>query len=503
MPSRIRKLVVAVPALYFLLFFGLSGVGLLGPDEPRYASIGREMALSGDWVTPRLWGEPWFEKPALLYWMTGLGFKAGLGDELAPRLPVALMSCAFLIFFWWRVRREFGEREAWIAAVILGTSAGWLAFSHLAVTDLPMSAAFGVVVLLALPWVHLQLGAPSNSGEAGSRWERPLAVAGIFLGVAVLAKGLVPLVLILPLLWIGRRQLPDLWRPAVLFLVVAAPWYVACTLTNGPGFLYDFFWKHHFGRFLTPGLRHVQPFWFYVPVLLAGLLPWTFALPLACRRRFLADARLRFLILVVTFGLVFFSLSTNKLPGYILPLLPPLAVLLGVALARAAKAGAALVAAALSLGVIPFAAAVLPGALMVGLSRAEWQPPAWYVVAPVILVAALVWWWERTGRREQAVTLVALACMAGIIFLEVSAFPVLDRTVSVRGLWRRISSFSSQVCVERVHRQVRYGLNYYSVVPLPGCAETEQPFHIRQQRGKPPSLEESTLNTSPSSAVSK
>src|SRR5947207_5372847 len=106
MDSGFKRLVLlAIPLVYFLYFFSLSGVGLLGPDEPRYAAIGREMARSGDWITPRLWGEPWFEKPPLLYWMTGTAFRLGLGEELAPRLPVALMSVAFLIFFYWVMSR--------------------------------------------------------------------------------------------------------------------------------------------------------------------------------------------------------------------------------------------------------------------------------------------------------------------------------------------------------------------------------------------------------------
>jgi len=113
------KALLAIVALYFLLFFGLTRVGLLGPDEPRYASIGREMAFSGDWVTPRLWGRPWFEKPALLYWMTGIAFRCGLGDDLAPRLPVAAASVLFLGFFFLLLRREFGSRPALYASLAL------------------------------------------------------------------------------------------------------------------------------------------------------------------------------------------------------------------------------------------------------------------------------------------------------------------------------------------------------------------------------------------------
>ena len=90
---------VALPLLYIVYFFGLTATGVLGPDEPRYAAIGRTMAQAGDWVTPRLWGTPWFEKPPLLYWMTGVATRLGLGMELAPRLPVALTSVVFLVFF--------------------------------------------------------------------------------------------------------------------------------------------------------------------------------------------------------------------------------------------------------------------------------------------------------------------------------------------------------------------------------------------------------------------
>src|SRR3954452_20994550 len=123
MPLRKPQLwLFAALLIYFLFFFHLTATGMLGPDEPRYAAIGRAMARSGDWITPRLWGQPWFEKPALLYWMTAAGFRMGLGPELAPRLPVALASIAFLVLYWWLLRGEFGCRAAWMATLILGTS---------------------------------------------------------------------------------------------------------------------------------------------------------------------------------------------------------------------------------------------------------------------------------------------------------------------------------------------------------------------------------------------
>src|SRR5450432_1915075 len=102
-------------ALYILYFYNLTAMGMIGPDEPRYASIGREMARSGDWITPRLWGRPWFEKPPLLYWLTALAFRLGFGEDLAPRVPVALCAALFLMFFQWILSREFGARAGWAA----------------------------------------------------------------------------------------------------------------------------------------------------------------------------------------------------------------------------------------------------------------------------------------------------------------------------------------------------------------------------------------------------
>src|SRR5580693_4073883 len=113
MPWKIPRLLwLALPLAYFLYFFGLSAAGMVGPDEPRYASIGRAMAQSGDWITPRLWGQPWFEKPALLYWMIAAGFKLGLGPDLAARLPLALLTVAFLLAYRRRLTELFDEDSA-------------------------------------------------------------------------------------------------------------------------------------------------------------------------------------------------------------------------------------------------------------------------------------------------------------------------------------------------------------------------------------------------------
>jgi 4-amino-4-deoxy-L-arabinose transferase-like glycosyltransferase len=467
-----------VPALYFLFFFNLSGVGLIGPDEPRYAAIGREMARSGDWVTPRLWGQAWFEKPPLLYWMTGLACRAGLGEEMAPRLPVALLSVAFLWFYWRRLEREFGRRAALFATAVLATSAAWLAFSHVAVTDLPMAAAFSAAMLAGLPWI-----------ARGDR--RSLALAGALLGAAVLAKGLVPLVLALPLVWAGRRQWRDLLRPVPIlaFVAVAAPWYLLVSLRHGSSFLGDFFLKQHLARFFTGELQHQQPFWFYIPVLAAGLFPWTPLLALLSRKQLSQDARLRFLLVWVAFGLLFFSASTNKLPGYLLPLIPAACALMGVALAEAKTAKWALAASAALLVLVPVVAGILPEALLRGLSRAQAAGLPWQALLAVAAVAAVAWAAERAGRRLVAVGAIAAAMLAGVLWMEATTFPVLDRTVSARGVWSQVAGRASEVCVGQVSRSWRYNLNYYSGSPLPECGEARRAIQIQPGPGDVPRAE--------------
>src|SRR5260370_36905643 len=142
------RLASAAVLAFLLFFYGLSHTGLLGQDEPRYAAIGMEMARSGDWITPRLWGAGWFEKPALLYWMTGAGFRLGLSEELAPRVPVAMLSVAFLGFYWWLLRRIYSERVATYATGMLATCAGWLGYSYVSVMDIPLAATFSAGILL-------------------------------------------------------------------------------------------------------------------------------------------------------------------------------------------------------------------------------------------------------------------------------------------------------------------------------------------------------------------
>lgn len=469
-----KRFLLAIPLLYLLYFFGLTNAGLVGPDEPRYAAIARQMAQSGDWITPRLWGEPWFEKPALLYWMEGAAFRLGLSEDLAPRLPVAVLSVTFLIFFYGILRREFGDPAAGFSTAILATSAGWLGLSHIGITDLPMSAAFAAAMLLALGWL--------------ARGERELLPAcGALLGAAVLAKGFLPLVLAVPLLWMGLRRWVDWFRPQVLaaFAVIALPWYVLCYIRNGWPFVQKFFWEHQVERFSTPALAHGQPFWFFLPVIVAALFPWIPALVLICRRSLYSDSRRRFLLLWVVFGLAFFSASRNKLPSYILPLLPALAALAGIALAECKRTRWVLTATAALLVLLGPIAAILPTALAAGISRAIVPPFQWTWLLP-LLAAVAVWSLDAAGQRGAAVAFLAAAITAGVVSIELRTFPEIDRVASARPLWRAIAPIRERVCIARLHRSLRYGLNYYSRAPLPDCRTEPRELEITQEPGTAP-----------------
>ena len=462
--SRLLAL-AAILVLLFLSFSGISTFGVVGPDEPRYASIGQEMARSNDWVTPRLWGKPWFEKPALLYWTIGAAFKLGFSEDVAPRLPVACISVAFLVFFFNWLRVEFNPFVGAVATALLATSAMWMGYSHVAVTDIPLGACFVAAVLLILPAIE---GRPV-----------PATLAAVLLGLSVLAKGLVPLVLFLPFFWYGRRHWRLWFTPlsVTAFLVVALPWYVACTVTNGFPFLKVFFLQHQLGRFTSPEMQHVQPFWFYLPWMIGALFPSVLMISFAATRRIYVDDRRRLLLALILFGLVFFSVSRNKLPGYILPLLPFLCILsaCGMDTARRLWPKPLAIATAVSMFLLPLfmvGAGLLPKALSAGGMRGLF--PVDMITAgrvadviPIAIVAAIASFFLS---RERGLMLWFAMVCCGWVYVEYAALPWLDRMGSARAVWRELAEPKTQYCVGDMSRNWRYGLNYYSVSPLAECA---------------------------------
>jgi 4-amino-4-deoxy-L-arabinose transferase-like glycosyltransferase len=452
-------LIVPLLILYLL---DLGGVGFISTDEPRYASIGREMARSGDWVTPKLDGAAWFEKPPLLYWMTAAGHVARLPDEWAARLPIALLSLAFLLLFFYIIAREFSPKTAIAAVTILATSAGWLAYSFGAVTDLPMSALLGAAMLVTL------FEKRSWSGFA----------AGALLGLAILAKAFVPLVLFAPVFLIARGKRSAI---AVGCLAVAVPWHILCFLRNGHAFWDEYFWRQQVSRFFTPERQHVQRWWFYIPVLLAGLFPWTFLVALMARRSTYTDIRIRYLGAWLLYGFVFFSASQNKLAGYLLPLLPGIAVLLAVGIDQANERSKIvpwlLAASTASLIVLPSVVLAMPDAMLSGVARTH---ITFALGLPFFLIAALfasaVWWLSWSGKPSLAMLAAGMAVVFGVAYFKGAAFPDLDDRVSVRGFWRTHHIDAAEgPCVDNVGRAWEYGLNYYAERPIRACLPGESP----------------------------
>jgi 4-amino-4-deoxy-L-arabinose transferase-like glycosyltransferase len=449
-----RCLLAALAVLYLM---NLGSAGFLGPDEPRYASIGRAMAETGDLVTPRLDGAPWFEKPPLLYWTTAAATRLGLHDEWAARLPLALLTIAFLVFFYSLLQRKFSPSVALTATAILGTSVGWIAYSFVAVPDLPMSVALSAALLITL-----------FEERPGWGW-----IAGVLLGAAILAKGFVPLGLFVPAWLVARGKRIQI---LVGVVAVAAPWYILCWVRNGQIFWNEFFWKHHVERFFSTKLEHVQPFWFYVPVLLGGLFPWTPLVGLLGSKKTWEDARIRSLGWWVLIGFLFFSLSKGKLPGYLLPLIPALAILLAVALNQTGRARWWLAGCAFLLVLLAPASTLLPQGLLVGLRRSSitWTNSVVWAV-PFVVVSAAVWWLAHKGEWDKAVLLCGLAAALGAGAVKLRIFPALDERVSVRAFWNEHRTEVERSCLEQgLRRDWEYGLNYYARRVFVSCDKGDE-----------------------------
>jgi 4-amino-4-deoxy-L-arabinose transferase-like glycosyltransferase len=322
-------MLVAVPGV---LLYPCLAFHLFEPDEGRYAEIAREMLARGEWVVPLLQGEPYLDKPPLLYWLTMASFRLFGVHDWSARLPPALAvhGCVLLVYL--LGRRSLGERPAIWGALFLCLAPGFVGMGRLLLLDglltffvtLSLLAAFEALRGQQLRW---------------SWWLLSAAACGF----GLLTKGPIAVVLFVPPLlahrWLAGGLCSVGKRPvfvfAALVLALVLPWYIAVYLRE-PIFFRHFFWQHNVQRFLAP-FDHVEPIWFYVPIMLGGMLPGTLLLPSFLRyllsgRRENAERRspeLGFMLLAGGWCLLFFTLSGSKLPTYILPAFPPLALALG------------------------------------------------------------------------------------------------------------------------------------------------------------------------------
>lgn len=349
-----------------IYLYGAWGFALADPDEARYAELAREMIERGDWLTPYLNYTKYFEKPPLVYWATALSFVTFGQSELAARLPSLLGGLATLLLTAALARRLYGGATALLACAML---AGGPLFGFMSIVlTLDMSLTLFITAAMVAVWL-------AWSGDGDRRLVR---VAYAATALAVLVKGPVAAVLVggtagLFLLthgaWPALRPWLD-WRGLVLAALILLPWFVLVGWAN-PEFWHFFIVDQHLHRY-TSSKEHGEPFWFFGPVVVAALAPWSLALVFEPRLlRGALDPRAwapgtRFLFLWAAVILVFFSLSVSKLATYALPALPPVAILGARALLwgveRGRTAGLARAAWLLLIGgpILGLVAAILP-----------------------------------------------------------------------------------------------------------------------------------------------
>lgn len=316
-----------------LTFQFLGRYPLLEPDEGRYAEIPREMLARADFITPTLNYVKYFEKPPLLYWLNAFSFTLFGQNEFAARLPCALAGLLVILFTYWLGRRLFDRRTGLYAAIITGTGIGFIALARIVLTDMPLT------LCLTVSLGSVILAIRSSGRERSGYFYLAYGAAAL----AVLAKGLIgivfPAAIIFLFLLLRRR-----WRLLLemrlisglgLFLLIAAPWFVLVSLRN-PEFARFFFIHEHFERFLTKVHQRYEPFWYFFPVLAGVMLPWSVFIPAALknawqRRREEEGEALAYLSIWALFIFLFFSKSDSKLIPYILPVVPPLALLIAAA----------------------------------------------------------------------------------------------------------------------------------------------------------------------------
>jgi 4-amino-4-deoxy-L-arabinose transferase-like glycosyltransferase len=457
-----RRGVIALLLAFGLLWFcNLDYRRLIHPDEGRYAEIAREMVTTGDWVTPRLNGIKYFEKPALQYWITAAAYEAFGVHQWTARLWPAVAGFLGVLFIGFVGHRLAGSAFGLYSAAALGGCLWYALNAHILTLDA------GVTL-----WMSVGLGGlflAQRDGATRAETRRWMWAAWAALALATLSKGLMGIALpagALVLYTLLERNWP-LWRRLhlvsglLIFLVIAAPWFILVSLRN-PEFVGFFFIHEHFTRFLTSKLHREGPWWYFVPILVVGILPWLTVLAWTARRTW-TDSRptpngfswQRFALVWSGFIFVFFSVSESKLPSYILPIFPALSLLAGWQLLRLPDSLLLrlLVPLVVVVGLLTLGTFGGYDAVVAHLANAQ-QPLApllaygtWIKAACVIalLGGLATWGWLRRGARTRAILAAAFSTLAWVqivstgydAFAETrSAAPILARVVATHGALR-------------------------------------------------------------------
>ena len=467
----------------FLFFFGLSYFGLVGADEPRYAQVAREMLNRHDWITPTLGGKPWLEKPVLYYWQAIIAYRIFGVTDWAARIPSAadatLMVVAIYLFL-----RRFRPGFHLDGALITASAAGVIGFARAASTDMPLASMVTIAMLAWYAWCE-------------SRTRGYLALSFFFLGLGVLAKGPVAILLALLIIAIFTAATHDFetlkqtfWIPGIaIFLAVTLPWYIAVQLKN-PEFFRVFILQHNLARFGTNLYHHPEPFWYYLPVVLLALIPWTLFVVIAVSKSISAwwtekkeKKELRsgeelnvFLIIWLIVPVLFFSISQSKLPGYIVPSIPAGSLLVAEYIRRHFARNEPVHIWQIAIHSVVACAPLVP-ALMIQYILLQHRIPWSNARVPIAFAAAcaviMAFTLRVSGLRMlRFVTLVPVVLIVGLV-LRVGA-PALDATLSARPLAKEIERLrpklenqsQMQVAVFEAPRETEFGLAFYLNRPI-------------------------------------
>jgi 4-amino-4-deoxy-L-arabinose transferase-like glycosyltransferase len=337
-PSRLPKnwLIVTVIVLWIGCFHGLNAAGIFDRDEGLYSTASRQMLESGDWVVPRIGPDVRFAKPPLIYWLQVPGIALFGATPFAVRLPSALAAALTALLLMWWARRHGAERAGWLAAIVLPLCPLVMGLSRQGITD---SVLMLCLTLTMVGWIE--------GYRTDRRWYYLMAAGA---ALATLAKGVIGT--LLPgaafIFWLLlRRDGKELRRvpfagALCLYLLIAVPWHIGMYRATGDLFIQEYFLHNHVQRFTGEAWGHVQPFWYYVLILLVGMFPWSVLLPsswwrgLQSFRAEKTDVGAGWAMWAVWAVVVvgFFSISRSKLPGYIMPAVPALSLLVGVQLDR-------------------------------------------------------------------------------------------------------------------------------------------------------------------------
>jgi 4-amino-4-deoxy-L-arabinose transferase-like glycosyltransferase len=468
-----RGLLLLLLAVVLIWFGNLEYRKLIRPDEGRYAEIPREMVVSGDWTTPRLNELKYFEKPPLQYWATAVAYEVFGEHQWTSRIWAALTGFAGILLAWFTGARLFGREAGIYAALLLGSSMLYAMMSHINTLDM------GVTYFISLGLFSLLLAQKEDQVAARRNWML-LAWAG--LALAVLSKGLMGLVLpgaALFLYSVFNRDI-TVWKRMhwfsglLLFSLIVVPWFVLVIKAN-PEFFQRFFIYEHFERFTTKVHGRFQPWYYFVPILLLGMMPWTMLMFDTLLRAWRGSVRKvkvfspeRFLLVWAVFVYLFFSVSDSKLPSYLLPIFPALALLMGKQLAEMKARRLfwltipSLVVVAILLGLAPFADRTADTPLQ---HQMYSEYSVWLVIAAafwlVSVIAAL--WLLRRDNKMIAVVVLAfsslIAAQAGV-----SGYNTIAR------------ERSSYIIADAIKPLIKPDVPFYSVF----CYEQTLPFYLKR-----------------------